>query len=330
MWGWKSRREGVLSYFTRKAIVLYFIRFSLASVPKAEAAKRAFAEHHDKLFGRRCHFVFPCVVLAAASSVAIAWCADSIAQAAGDTGLLWRPLSPIPISALLGAYAWVLFDFISQCVRRAFSPSNLLWATFRFAIAAPLATSVASLFNEDSGVPLAFLLGFFPTQSLMLLTRRFANQKMGLGDQPDGIESELQLLGSLDRRTAERFAAQNILCIMQLAYCNPVEDCIRTNIRLDVIADYVGQALTWNYLREDTRALRAIGLRGATEIAVLWNEFNDENPDAASLRQTAEKTLTDAATVLKLEVDVFRNTVSQIGEDPYTIFLCEMWALEAE
>jgi hypothetical protein len=327
-WEWRSRRDEVLAYFADKAIILYFKRFFSASVPESADAKRAFAEHHDRLFGRR-HFVLPLLVLLAVSAVAIAWCADSYAQAAGDSGLFWRPLPPIPVSALFGAYAWVLYDFISQAVCRVLGPSNVLWATYRFAIAAPLAGAVASLFNEDLGVPLAFLLGSFPTHSLMLMMRRLANQKLGLGDQAEGRESELQLLDSLDRRTAERFAEENITCIVQLAYCNPVEVCIRTSIRLDVITDYVGQALLWNYLQEDTKLLRTIGIRGAPEIANLWDELNDTSPNAKALRETAEKTLAAAAKALKLEVETFRNTVAQIAEDPYTVFLCSIWVLGA-
>jgi len=327
--GWRSRREELLGYFTDEAIRLYFERFYSAALPEKSTEAAAFARHHDAHFGRH-HFVLPLLVLAGVASIALAWCADSFAQAAGDKSYFWRPLSPIPVAALLGAYAWVVFELISESVRRTLSPSNILWAIFRFAVAAPIAMAVTSLFQDVLGVALAFLLGGFPTQQLMVLLRRLANQKLGLGDQPEGRVSEIQVLDSVDRRTAERLAEENITAIVQLAYCNPVEISIRTSIRLDVIADYVGQALVWNYLGEDTPKLRRLGIRGAPEVADLWRELNDEEPDGRVLKQNAEKTVDFAATALKLDPGAFRNTIAQVAEDPYTVFLCSIWGLDGK
>jgi hypothetical protein len=327
--GWTTRRDELLNCFTEAALLLYFKRFFPAVDQRQDGVRAAFSRHHNVLFGRG-QFVLPLFVLAVVAGIALLWCADSIAQAAGDKGLFWRPLSPIPVAALLGAYVWILFEFISESVRRTLSTSNILWATFRIAIAAPLAGAVTSMFEPGIGLSIAFLLGSFPTQPLMVLVRRLATKKLGLGDEPEGLESEVQGLDSIDRRTAERLADENVTAVVQMAYCNVVEISIRTGMRLDVVADYAGQALVWDYLGKDAAKLRPLGIRGASEVADLWTELNSEEAEDAALRRTAEKTLVVAAGLVGVDAEAFRNTVAQIAEDPYTIFLCSIWGLDED
>jgi hypothetical protein len=327
--GWGARRAELLDYFTEDVAVLFFQRFFPAIPTKGLQARKRFAEYHDRLFGRR-HFLLPLVVLAASGGGALVWCADSLARSAGDPGRIWRPLPEIAVSAILGAYLWALYDMTSESIRRTLNPTHLLWATFRIVIAVPLASAVTSITVPALGVPVAFLLGAFPTQPLMLLVRRLATKRLGLGDEPEGRESEVQILDSVDRRTAERLADENITTIAQMSYCNPVEISIRTGLRLDVLADYVGQALVWNYLNDQAPKLRPMGLRGAPEFGDLWDELEDDDAGSASQRAVAEKTLAAAGAAVNVAPDVFRNTVAQIAEDPYTVFLRSIWAIDTE
>ena len=164
--------------------------------------------------------------------------------------------------------------------------------------------------------------GRSPTRTLATISRRVATKKFGLTDVADGRETELQLLQSLDRETAERLSDENIRTMVELAYSNPVMLTMRTNLRFNAIVDYVSQALLWLYLEDDLAKVRKHGIRGAQEVRALWNDL--VSADNAT-RTSAEETLKALADSLEMEEATLRHTLDQVAEDPYTLFLWNVW-----
>jgi hypothetical protein len=192
-----------------------------------------------------------------------------------------------------------------------------------------MAYALTGYFKEDVGVPTAFLLGVFPTQWLIGFARKVARKWMNLGEGPEGQESELQTLQSMDPRMAERLADENILTNLQLAYADPIVLSIRTNLGFSTVVDFVSQALLWIYLEDDAKKLRKFGLRGAQEVRSLWDELHEHEDgtpeEKAELKARAEETLDAAVVELSIDKAALRNTLGQVALDPYTTFLCEIW-----
>jgi hypothetical protein len=324
-----SRRDEITGLLSPEAIESYFKRFHPNRALPAEGKHAAeFLKLYEEHLGLRT-FVFPGVVLLAAIAIGIHWVRIGAplyptldAPSAGT-------LPPIAVAAALGAYMWALIDFVEKYLRRSLAPSNLWWASFRFVIAVPMAYALTGYFKEDVGVPTAFLLGVFPTQWLIGFARKVARKWMNLGEGPEGQESELQTLQSMDPRMAERLADENILTNLQLAYADPIVLSIRTNLGFSTVVDFVSQALLWIYLEDDAKKLRKFGLRGAQEVRSLWDELHEHEDgtpeEKAELKARAEETLDAAVVELSIDKAALRNTLGQVALDPYTTFLCEIW-----
>jgi hypothetical protein len=191
-------------------------------------------------------------------------------------------------------------------------------------LAVPLAYAVGAMFAAQLAIPIAFLLGAFPTRSISTMARRLARRTLNLGaDTDEKAESELEKLQGIDTRVAERFADEGITTIVQLAYGDPVELTMRcASFSFSFVVDCVSQALAWEYLTDDLPKLRAYSLRGAQEIANLVREL--DGTDLAAQKQAGD-TLTAAAKSLGIDAVAFERTLREIKEDPYTEFILEVW-----
>ena len=135
-------------------------------------------------------------------------------------------------------------------------------------------------------------------------------------DLVDESGRALEGLQGIGRIQAERFRAERVSTIMQLAYSNPVDLTMRTNFSPSYVIDCCSQALAWLYFEDKLIELRGYGLRGAQEIATLIREFKDGD----DMAEECVKTVTDA-----LDLSTLKRVLIQIAEDPYTEFLQGIW-----
>jgi len=98
--------------------------------------------------------------------------------------------------------------------------------------------------HTDVALPIAFLLGAFPTRSISTIARRLARRQLNLGaDTEEKAESELEALQGVDTRIAERFADEGITTIVPLAYSDPVELTTRcASFSFSFVVDCASQA----------------------------------------------------------------------------------------
>ena len=90
-------------------------------------------------------------------------------------------------------------------------------------------------------------------------------------------------------------AEADITTISQLAYCDPIQLAMRTNLGFTFVLDLVSEALASIYVGDKLDVLRARGLRGSYEFAILKAEV--ENGD-----QNAQAVSSDAAAAKKMGV----------------------------
>lgn len=227
------------------------------------------------------------------------------------------------IASIVGAYTWVVYALARDATKYIMPPQAIVMAVLRLLVAAPLGYAVASLASEGLGNFLAFAIGAFPLGAIQVIMQRIANKNLGLnvGATPDGTPTnsdQVTKLDGVDLPTADRLEEGDITTISQLAYCDPVQLSMRTNLAFDAITDLVNQALAYLYFGEQLEKVRLAGIRGAIEIKSFEAELEQQNPEA-------EKAFQIVAEQLGQKPETLRRAFREIATDPYTTFLSQAW-----
>jgi hypothetical protein len=316
---WRARRDLIFDFFDDEALRLYYAEFFPAEeLTKLDAVglKANFRRRFYALFGRRFYLV-PILLLASVAAIGL-WAVAvflqrALAHPAANDGLLW-----VGVSAFLGAYVWVVNDQLGRLSSRDFTPHDVYTAIFRFLIALPLGYCFGKIAATGMAVPIAFFLGTFPADTLFKYGRRFVDQRLNLGESADDQSTELEKLQCVNKAQAERLGDVGVSTIGELAWSNPVDLTIRSNLDFNYIIDTMSQALLWVYAEDSTKQLYKFGLRGAMEVSNLLAavDKNDEN---------AKHALGDAAGELKMTEESLRHMFDEVATDPYTKFLVNIW-----
>jgi hypothetical protein len=269
----------------------------------------------------RNHYVFPLVLLAVVTAIGV-WLN-------GEAVIVWttpsanvKPVPAIVIAAFLGAYVWVTQDLLTRFRTMDFAFHDVWAAVFRILLSVPLAYSLVPILKDDSAVPIAFLLGAFPTKMLITIARRMAAERLQFGESAATGQSELLQLQSVSKSHAERFEDEGYLSVAQLAWADPVDVTLRTNLNFYFVFDCQNQALLWVYLGPCVKDVYKYSLRGAQEATYLLERLKSKDVE---IQRAAAKDLAGAATVLGMEVDALHGTLAEVKDDPYTKFLCSLW-----
>jgi hypothetical protein len=320
--GWVRKRRDVVCGLTKDAIDLYFHQFYPTEHVDKSHAREAFESNFDKRFGRQ-HYMFPGLFLVAVAGLATFMLSASVCV---WLGILPQQAGTIPVvaaAALAGAYMWVLDDLITRNRRLDLAPANLSWGAFRFVTAVPFGYSFQYIFTQSVAVPVAFLIGSFPTRTLRRVAGRLAVRQLNVGELGEQGISELERLQGVNTSNAEAFADEGVTTILQLAYSDPIDLTIRTSLGFSYVVDCASQALAWIYFEDELKALRKHSLRGAQEIASFIAELDDAGDRKAQAR--AKVALEQIAQELQKKPESLERTFREIAEDPYTQFLWNAW-----
>ncbi|MDN8616288.1 hypothetical protein [Variovorax ginsengisoli] len=327
--GWGAKRLDIIDGLSGEARLAYFQMFNRTNSPaNAGDAVGAFEDLYKHWFGRR-YFLWPGVLFFVVGFLSVA-----LAVSGGLHRLDFidgGPLCNLPdnaIYALAGAYLWVADDHISRARRLDFSPADVHWATLRFIIAIPMGYAFVGWAGDKAGF-VAFALGAFPLGTLISMIQRGFRKVIGDTDpDKEGAHDSVIRLQGVNSSIAERLANEDITTIPQFAYCDPVRLVMRSNLSFNFVTDCMSQALAWIYFETHLAELRVMGLRGAVEIKYLIDEIDDldsEDPAARACQAAAAATLQALAVKLDMTTDTVQNALRQIAEDPFTIFLQEVW-----
>jgi hypothetical protein len=329
--GWEERRQRIFTNFGGAALkryfALYFPSLHIQGESDTQLAER-FKKHYGCYYGRR-HVVIPLLLLAVVAGLGMWGTAQTLKTWQTQQGSFAWP--PIVLSAFLGAFTWVTSDQLDRLRRRDLGSGDIYNGVFRFLIAVPFGVALAALSPKDTGVPVAFLIGVFPTATLFTIGRRIASKHLGLGDDPTAVRSDLEILQNVGKGNAERFADEGVTTIAELAWTDPVDLAVRTNFDFNYVSDCMGQALLAVYVGENIKKLGTFSLRGAMEAAAIIDAMGDdiESANPTPTQRDARKALTEAATALSVDPKALRYTLEAVGEDPYTQFIWSIWGAPA-
>lgn len=309
-YGWVRKFEEIKNSLEPGAAKQYLKIYWNQDVTEDKALS-AFSDLYYKWYGRK-RFAFPIVIVAAIALAA------NFVVAREISSLVEGGQTTTAGSAVAGAYTFVTWDFFSRVQRRILSTADIMRGALRLGIAIPLGFSFAALLGKEFGPFIAFTVGVFPLETISTILKRLANDKLKLELGANTAPDQVGRLSGIDRSIADRIEDADITTIPQLAWCDPIQLTMRSNLSFDYVADIVSQALAWVYLGDKLEILRLYGLRGAYEIASLNKDLSSDIPEH---REMADKAQAAAAEAAQMPLDGLKYAFEQIAEDGATKFL---------
>jgi len=356
--GWVLRRREILSSFTDNALKEYFQVFfqteymaAIAAKPPEEKTDRkkpkpspdadddepqpdmvqlrqAFTKKFAKCFGIS-RFIVPSGLLLLITGVFLYFLVREVGSVGAVPSFTDPSNALVAVAGFAGGYMWILYSLIRLMQQRQLKPADLYWNCFRLIIAVPMAFALVQPLPVSLKLPVAFMLGAFPTYTLMTFMRRKAAPALGMEGSFEEAESTLLNLQGISKDQAEAFSLEGVGTVLQLAYADPVDLTVRTGFSFSYVVDCCSQALAWLCFHTELPKLRKYGLRGAQEICTFTFELNRETDQSKSImddeEKMAKKTLAAVAAELSINSEVFRRTCYEIAYDPYSQFLYEVW-----
>ena len=325
LWGGTMRRESILNTFSERSIELYFGMFSPGDAESS--TKLSPRDRLTKLYQTRYglkRYLGPGLMLLSIAGAGIFWgLFTALAMPFGDSSpsTALPPMPPVAMLAVAGAYMWVVSD-----LQQRYRASDLGWqqlsaGCLRFIIAVPAAYAFGALAADAAALPIAFLLGAFPTKTIMKFARRAFREQLKIEEAAAGQQS-LHTLQGINTPIAERFEDEAITSITQLAYSDVIDLSMRTGYAFSFVVDCSSQALAWLYLEDNLKKVRIHTLRGAQEIGNLVDSLEAEEADAIDV-------LKKAAAAIGVDETTLGRTLHEIAYDPYTEFLRDIWQTTA-
>ncbi len=309
-YSWVRKREEILGSLTEQSKADYLKLFQKAEqTDGSKSAAVRFQKIYDHWYGRQ-RYKLPMIALVLAAF------ADNSVIAHGLLSVGSTDASSMSeaAAAAAGGYAYVTYDLILRQERRDLSAPDVMRGALRLAIALPVGIAFASL-NTTGAMFLAFAVGVFPLDTIAVVLRQLVNKYLKLEVGADGAKDQVSSLWGIDKPTADRIQKADITTITQLAWCDPVQLSMRSNLGFSYVLDIVSQALAWVYLGDKLPLLAPLGLRGAVEICDLMVGWRGE------AKVEAEAVISQAVFVSAIERAGLLNAFDQIADDPATLFL---------
>lgn len=221
--------------------------------------------------------------------------------------------------AVAGAFTFVAWDLTTRAARRNMSWDDVLLAALRLFVCVPVAYVFAAFLKDQIAPFVGFALTVLPLGTLAALVSRILKKTYNLDIGEDVKQDQLTKLAGVDASVADRIAEADITTISQLAYCDPIQLAMRTNLGFTFVLDLVSEALASIYVGDKLDVLRARGLRGSYEFAILKAEIVNGDPNAQAVA-------TDAAAAIGVTPPEFMNLLHQVGDDPYTSFVVKVFS----
>jgi hypothetical protein len=240
--GWKAKRKDIMDGLSADARLAYFKMFIRDGKERTPAqASAEFEALYEQWYGRR-FFLLPGLLLLLVALLGSTLVTFSALAGIGCVTNIVCAIPDTAIAALAGAFLWSVNDMISRSRRLDFSPSDVLWSVLRFIVAVPMGYAFASLVPAG-GLFVAFALGAFPLATIASMLRRLAEKQLGIAPTDDDASDDIIKLQGINKTIVERLGNEDVTTVTQMAYCDPVELVMRSNLTFNFVTDCMNQAL---------------------------------------------------------------------------------------
>jgi hypothetical protein len=214
----------------------------------------------------------------------------------------------------LGSYVAVLYYMVARLYANALSSRFILTSALRTASAVvlgwvfgivgitvfvgePAAGAAGQGTAALASNAVLFMIGLFHNMAIESLRTRA--RKLFGSNAVDANELSITAVEGIDDTTAELLTEHGVATIQHLATSEPGDLCDRTILPLDRVIDWMDQALLIRYLKAGIVQSRALGIRAATDLALVHMRG-----DSALLNSLAEKTGMPAAAIDHIAVEL--------------------------
>jgi hypothetical protein len=224
------------------------------------------------------------------------------------------------VAGFLGAYVWGLYDFTDR-FRILNLPSSALYSSWFRLILAPVAAHFAQVVLNDQAAPaVGFAIGMLPVATIVSWIQDNGRKRLSLTSGAD-VPAMWEHIQGMTPDIISRLVEAGVSNAAHLANQDPVKILRRTNLEWRNVLDMMDQAFLLIYVGPPIAKLRAMGIRGAIEAAVLYQRLRVES-DA-----TGEAHMTLAAVAKELDRDalVTQNLLHNLWEDPQVRVIWSLW-----
>jgi len=226
--------------------------------------------------------------------------------------------TPAAIAGFAGAYVWGVYDFVDRFRTLSLPVGALHMIWFRLLLGPILGGYSAQLLNKDFAAVFSFALSSIPVPSLLKWMQDTANQKFTIGSQSSNVPPRWELVQGLTQDIVARLNEVGVSSVAHLGNQDPVNLLRLTNIEWRNILDMMDQAYLASYVEDAIVKLRAKGIRGSIEMAVLHDRVEHGDANALAVIQSIAPDLgKDEATV--------KNLAQNLAEDPQVQRIWSLW-----
>ena len=315
--------------FTQRKEAIKSLLTNSKAIPQYSLAFRASPDLHSSEWKRRLDldleaYAYPtvlCSLLTVAGMVAMISISSGNALRLPDAVFQFLQNTPAAaIAGFAGAYTWVLYDFIDRFRILNLPTYALHGMWFRMVLAPAVASLAAVVIDTDFEPMIGFAIGMLPVATLVSWIQETAQQRLNVGAGRNGQPSWEYVQG-LTPDIVARLVEAGVTSVPHLANQDPINLLRRTNIEWRNVLDMMDQATLFIYVGPAIEKLRAIGVRGAIEGAILYERLERE-PDP---RGEAHATLNAFAEAVNTTPLVAQNLLHNLAEDPQVGLIWSLW-----
>ncbi|HEY5453797.1 MAG TPA: hypothetical protein VIQ54_33820 [Polyangia bacterium] len=283
----------------------------------------------DKFLPRWYEHVLPLVLC---SVIILPVAVTAVARAEFPLGLpksildCLKQMPPVVLAGFAGAYVWGLWSCIQRYRVVNWTPGFIHGLWVRILVGGGMASVMP--FEADFKLVLAFTVGAFPvTTTLKWLRHRFG-EKLGMGDEDEGAGPDWSVIQGVTPDLVERLEEADVASPTGLANADPFQVYLRTNITWRHILDLIDQAILAQYVGEKLQGVRATGVRGAIEgalVAERLRQLTRDDPVDKLVIDSAEATIAKLSVILEQPADVTRNLLQNLNEDSQVRLIANLW-----
>ncbi len=240
-----------------------------------------------------------------------------------------------------GAYLYTLTLCISRLLSSALTGKFLTVSALRSAIALVLGFVAGAIdlfggLNNGPAIVVFFLVGLFPSWAMDALRTK---AQTFLKAKVQGVDYlPLRLIDGIDDGIADRLAELGLWDVQHMATANPFALEASTLYPIRRLIDWMDQAILIGYVRQDIAHFRALGIRGAIDFAVMFQDLMGiEYPLEKGIKkpvqayyhdrlfESARQVMDDLSKQARLSVPCLYMIGRGLYEDPVVEYLWDQW-----
>ena len=178
--------------------------------------------------------------------------------------------------ALIGSYLWNCYDLIHRTANFDLPPDAFAKMWLKFWVAGAVAAILSGGVVASMHPVLGFAIGLVSIPVLFEAVADRASKFLNVKSAEGDTTTKLIALQGLTPNVIDTLSNIDIQSTVQLAYCDPVNVIMSTNLAWVVIIDLIDQALLFNYIGADAAKIRSGGYRGCIEVATIGANLNGD------------------------------------------------------